>query len=82
MPMTIPFEIRIDPTVQTDIFLTDPADIDIFNVGSPSLPLCCPLCRHAGTFSRRTMTRSKFHVTREFQCPVCMSTIALTVRIG
>lgn len=80
--MIMPFEIRIDPEVPTDIFLTNPADIDIFNTGSLGLPLCCPLCHHAGPFSRTATSRSKLHITRGYQCPACLSVIELTVRIN
>ena len=80
--MVIPFEIRIDPEVPTDIFLTDPVDIDIFDVGSSALPLRCPLCRHAGPFSRTATNRSKLQITRRYQCPACLCIIELTVRIS
>jgi len=79
--MIIPFEILIDPTVPTNIFLSDLADIDILDIGSRSLPLCCPLCRHVGPFSRRTTRQSKLSVRREFQCPACACIIALTISI-
>lgn len=74
-------EVRVDAKVTADFGVAKAMDLDVLNTWPHAMALACPLCRHVGPFSRALVRQGKTYVTREYQCPVCLCTIIVTIRV-
>lgn len=74
-------EVRVDAKVDADFGVADALDLDVFNIGTGSLPLACPLCKYSGPFSRTLVTQSPRRVSRSYECPTCRCIITVTIRV-
>jgi len=74
-------EIHVDAKVTAEYGVIGYPESDILNTWPHSIVLACPLCRFVGSFSRRLVRQTKRRVVRKFECPACMCTITVTIRV-